>query len=45
MARKPSPKKRRGGPESSVVVIGLGRFGRALALELVDEDTEVLGID
>ncbi|QIP88331.1 TrkA family potassium uptake protein [Streptomyces sp. Tu 2975] len=29
----------------SVVVIGLGRFGRALALELVDEDTEVLGID
>jgi trk system potassium uptake protein TrkA len=27
------------------VVIGLGRFGRALALELVDEDTEVLGID
>ncbi|WP_411761052.1 potassium channel family protein [Streptomyces tunisiensis] len=45
MARKPSPKKRRGGPESSVVVIGLGRFGRALALELADEDTEVLGID
>ncbi|QKW54274.1 TrkA family potassium uptake protein [Streptomyces buecherae] len=29
----------------SVVVIGLGRFGRALALELVDEETEVLGID
>jgi trk system potassium uptake protein TrkA len=27
------------------VVIGLGRFGRALALELVDEHTEVLGID
>jgi trk system potassium uptake protein TrkA len=26
-------------------VIGLGRFGRALALELADEDTEVLGID
>ncbi|MFJ8147827.1 potassium channel family protein [Streptomyces sp. NPDC096048] len=45
MARKPIPKKRRSGPESSVVVIGLGRFGRALALELVDEDTEVLGID
>ncbi|MEU2901053.1 potassium channel family protein [Streptomyces sp. NPDC001273] len=45
MARKPSPKKRRGSPEGSVVVIGLGRFGRALALELTDEDTEVLGID
>lgn len=29
----------------SVVVIGLGRFGRALALELMDADTEVLGID
>ncbi|RPK93687.1 MULTISPECIES: TrkA family potassium uptake protein [Streptomyces] len=45
MARKTAPKKRRTRPESSVVVIGLGRFGRALALELVDEDTEVLGID
>ncbi|GGZ20152.1 potassium channel family protein [Streptomyces poonensis] len=45
MARKTSPKKRRTGPQSSVVVIGLGRFGRALALELVDEETEVLGID
>ncbi|WP_260463756.1 TrkA family potassium uptake protein, partial [Streptomyces sp. TRM72054] len=30
---------------NAVVVIGLGRFGRALALELVDEETEVLGID
>ncbi|MBC7678580.1 MAG: TrkA family potassium uptake protein, partial [Pseudorhodobacter sp.] len=29
----------------SVVVIGLGRFGQALALELVDGETEVLGID
>lgn len=29
----------------SVVVIGLGRFGRAVAEELVDSDTEVLGID
>ncbi|MEV8296510.1 MULTISPECIES: TrkA family potassium uptake protein [Streptomyces] len=45
MARKTSPKKRRGSPEGSVVVIGLGRFGRALALELADEETEVLGID
>ncbi|CAL9376757.1 potassium channel family protein [Streptomyces sp. enrichment culture] len=29
----------------AVVVIGLGRFGSALARELVNEDTEVLGID
>lgn len=29
----------------SVVVIGLGRFGRALALELMESGTEVLGID
>jgi trk system potassium uptake protein TrkA len=28
-----------------IVVIGLGRFGSSLALELVDEETEVLGID
>ncbi|WP_110183018.1 potassium channel family protein [Nocardioides solisilvae] len=28
-----------------VVVIGLGRFGRSLALELVKEGVEVLGID
>ncbi len=30
---------------SGVVVIGLGRFGSALALELVEQDIEVLGID
>lgn len=29
----------------SVVVIGLGRFGRSLALELMASGTEVLGID
>lgn len=29
----------------SVVVIGLGRFGEALALELMQQDTDVLGID
>ncbi|WP_216699218.1 potassium channel family protein [Arthrobacter sp. H14] len=29
----------------SVVVIGLGRFGKALALELEEAGTEVLGID
>ena len=45
MARKPRPGKRHARPVGSVVVIGLGRFGRALALELVDEETEVLGID
>lgn len=28
-----------------VAVIGLGRFGKSLALELMREDTEVLGID
>jgi len=29
----------------SVVVIGLGRFGRSIALELMESGTEVLGID
>jgi trk system potassium uptake protein TrkA len=28
-----------------VVVIGLGRFGKSLALELMDKDIEVLGVD
>jgi trk system potassium uptake protein TrkA len=37
--------RRRDDRNDSVVVIGLGRFGRALALELAEEDTEVLGID
>lgn len=31
--------------ETAVVVIGLGRFGSSLALELIDRDVEVLGID
>lgn len=30
---------------SGAVVIGLGRFGKSLALELVAEGTEVLGVD
>jgi trk system potassium uptake protein TrkA len=30
---------------TSVVVIGLGRFGKSLALELTKDDVEVLGID
>lgn len=33
------------GHRDGVVVIGLGRFGSALALELVEQDVEVLGID
>ncbi len=37
MARSPNT--------SGVVVIGLGRFGKSLALELVEGGTEVLGID
>ncbi|MGY1750575.1 MULTISPECIES: potassium channel family protein [unclassified Modestobacter] len=32
-------------PSNAVVVIGLGRFGSALALELMAAGTEVLGID
>ncbi len=32
-------------PTEGVVVIGLGRFGTSLALELLASDTEVLGID
>ena len=28
-----------------VVVVGLGRFGRSLALELTKEGVEVLGVD
>ena len=41
-------KKARGDRPSSstgVVVVGLGRFGKSLALELVEEGTEVLGVD
>jgi len=33
------------GPASSVAVIGLGRFGSALALELMDAGVEVLGVE
>lgn len=31
--------------DATVVVIGLGRFGKSLALELMEEGVEVLGID
>lgn len=40
-----TPGKGRRPDHDSVVVIGLGRFGRALAMELVDAGVEVLGID
>ncbi len=43
--RDKDPAVRRLAEIDSVAVIGLGRFGRALALELMDADTEVLGID
>jgi trk system potassium uptake protein TrkA len=36
---------REGGDATSVVVIGLGRFGGSLATELVRSGTEVLGVD
>lgn len=39
------PSARRLAEIDSVVVIGLGRFGRSLAVELMESDTEVLGID
>ena len=32
-------------PSDVVVVLGLGRFGKSLALELMDQGTEVLGLD
>ena len=42
-ARGKDPSSRR--TEDSVLVVGLGRFGRSLALELVSCGVEVLGID
>lgn len=48
LARRPFPGgsgANRFAPARSVAVIGLGRFGRALALELMAGGTEVLGID
>lgn len=33
------------GANDGVAVIGLGRFGESLAIELMDDETEVLGID
>lgn len=37
--------KRGGDLSGGVVVVGLGRFGKSLALELVEQGIEVLGID
>lgn len=42
MARSLSGRHRNG---DGVVVIGLGRFGKSLALELMADHTEVLGVD
>ena len=39
-----SPRKRNV-DDNGVVVVGLGRFGKSLALELVHQGTEVLGVD
>jgi trk system potassium uptake protein TrkA len=40
-ARRKAPQHSHG----TVVVIGLGRFGKSLALELMEQGTEVLGVD
>ena len=40
-----TPDARRIAEADSVAVIGLGRFGTSLALELMSSGTEVLGID
>lgn len=41
LSRRTPPPQHHG----TVVVVGLGRFGKSLALELMDQGTEVLGID
>ena len=45
--RNAGPQRRRTGPSAGeqILVVGLGRFGGAVAAELVDLDFEVLGID
>ena len=40
-----TPGRGRAVDQDSVVVIGLGRFGRALAMELIAAGVEVLGVD
>lgn len=39
------PRPHQHGHHGTVVVVGLGRFGKSLALELMDQGTEVLGVD
>jgi trk system potassium uptake protein TrkA len=45
MAKKETPGRKRAFHASNVVVIGLGRFGTSLALELVKNGHQVFGID
>lgn len=45
MAKLPFPLRPRTASEDSVVVIGLGRFGRSMAEELMESGIDVLGID
>ncbi|WP_218957259.1 TrkA family potassium uptake protein [Streptomyces sp. UH6] len=45
MVRKFTSKRHRAGHRDAVVVIGLGRFGSAVARALADSETEVLGVD
>ncbi|MFM1795444.1 MAG: hypothetical protein RLZZ340_121 [Actinomycetota bacterium] len=45
MPKSNAPTRRRGFHSANVAVIGLGRFGSALALELVQGGHQVLGID
>ncbi len=44
-SRKDDPTARRVAEADSVVILGLGRFGRSLALELEASGVEVLGVD
>lgn len=45
MAKTEGPRRKRGFHSANVAVIGLGRFGSSLALELVASGHQVLGID
>lgn len=45
MPKSTKPTRKRGFHSANVAVIGLGRFGTALALELVESGHQVLGID
>ena len=45
MAKSHAHRKAQQHDHGTVVVIGLGRFGKSLALELMEQGTEVLGVD